>query len=179
MGDCDPWSEPETEWHLNWKSKFSESDREVTLKDNVTGEFHRADVMSETAKGPIVVEFQHSSISAEEQSAREEFYGRYGRLFWVLDLQPRAWNFAVSLNFGKPTHFRDKTFYKQNWGGRSQFIDRWKKSDTHVFLNLGDEVFYLATPKACRELVANLTKGEYYITPINLETFVCAVQDYF
>ena len=37
-GDCDPWSEGETPWHINWKQLFPEDWREVVIPP------HRADV---------------------------------------------------------------------------------------------------------------------------------------
>jgi len=72
--DCDPWSEPETEWHLNWKRRFPPECREVVIGN------HRADVRT---KNGIVIEFQHSSISVEEIRDREAFYGE--RMMWVID----------------------------------------------------------------------------------------------
>jgi competence CoiA-like predicted nuclease len=70
--DCDSWSEPETEWHLDWKEEFPKEWREVALG------CHRADVMTNAG----VIEFQHSSISADEILERESFYRR---IVWVLD----------------------------------------------------------------------------------------------
>jgi competence CoiA-like predicted nuclease len=70
--DCDSWSEPETEWHLDWKEEFPKEWREVALG------CHRADVMTNAG----VIEFQHSSISADDILERESFYRR---IVWVLD----------------------------------------------------------------------------------------------
>ena len=69
--DCDPWYEPESEWHRNWKSLFPDDWQEVTMGN------HRADV--KTPRG--VVEFQASSISSTEVQEREEFYGK---MIWVV-----------------------------------------------------------------------------------------------
>jgi hypothetical protein len=71
VADCDPWSEPESEWHRGWKARFPSEWQEVTMGP------HRADV-----KGPDgVLEIQKSSISIEEVREREEFYGR---MCWLL-----------------------------------------------------------------------------------------------
>lgn len=71
--DCDPWSEPETDWHYNWKLQFPDEWREVTVGD------HRADIC--TPNG-VVVEFQKSSISPAEIAEREL---EYERMAWVFD----------------------------------------------------------------------------------------------
>ena len=70
--DCDPWSEPESEWHLGWKSLFPKECCEVVMGP------HRADVRI----NGTVIEFQKSPISPEEIREREEFYGN---MIWVLD----------------------------------------------------------------------------------------------
>lgn len=69
--ECDSWTEPESEWHLDWKSRFPVEFQEVSLGE------HRADV-----KGPgAVLEVQRSAISVEAIREREEFYGE---MYWVL-----------------------------------------------------------------------------------------------
>ena len=70
--DCDPWSEPETEWHRKWKGYFPADWQEVTKPP------HRADVA-----GPDgVLEIQRSGISPAEIREREQFYGR---MAWLLN----------------------------------------------------------------------------------------------
>ena len=70
--DCDPWSEPETEWHRKWKGYFPADWQEVTKPP------HRADVA-----GPDgVLEIQRSGISPAEIREREVFYGR---MAWLLN----------------------------------------------------------------------------------------------
>ena len=69
--DCDPWYEPESDWHFNWKNRFPKEYQEVTVGN------HRADV--KTPK--LVVEFQRSSISTDEIQERES---HYKNMVWVL-----------------------------------------------------------------------------------------------
>lgn len=75
---CDPWWEPETAWHREWKERFPAGWREV-IQWSAAGEKHIADVRN--ASG-LVIEFQHSAISAQERTAREAFYED---LIWVVD----------------------------------------------------------------------------------------------
>ena len=77
--NCDPWWEPETEWHRNWKNQFSPEWQEVIQYDQKSGEKHIADVR--TGHG-LVIEFQHSHLKPEERAARESFYGN---MIWVVD----------------------------------------------------------------------------------------------
>lgn len=86
--DCDPWYEPESIWHRQWKEQFPSDWREVVIGK------HRADV--QTPRG--IIEFQASCISASEIQERENFYQR---MVWVVKadafdferkLSPRAWS---------------------------------------------------------------------------------------
>jgi hypothetical protein len=103
-GDCDPWSEPEGPWHLGWKELFDMACREIALRDPATGELHRADVLvgSGTPRA-TVLELQHSSISEDERNAREAFYRRGHRMFWLVHIHSESsflgTYFGMSLDF--------------------------------------------------------------------------------
>lgn len=90
-GDCDPWSEPEGPWHLGWKELFDISCREIALRDPMSGELHRADVLvgSGTPRA-TVLELQHSSISEDERNTREAFYRRGHRMFWLVHIHSES-----------------------------------------------------------------------------------------
>lgn len=77
--NCDPWWEPETEWHRSWKNNYDIGWQEVVLIDEKTGEKHIADVRTEHS---LVIEFQHSHIKPEERTSREKFYKN---MVWVVD----------------------------------------------------------------------------------------------
>ena len=72
--DCDPWSEPMTEWHLGWQRAVPPERREVVMGP------HRTDIV--TASGGVV-EIQHSPIAAGVITEREDFYGE--RMAWLFD----------------------------------------------------------------------------------------------
>lgn len=55
--DCDPWSELITKWHADWQNRFPAYMREIAVG------CHRADVHLPDDR---VIEFQHSSLSADE-----------------------------------------------------------------------------------------------------------------
>lgn len=76
---CDPWWEPETEWHRSWKNNYPAEWQEVSLFDNETAEKHIADVRT---THQLVIEFQHSYIDPNERKAREEFYKN---MIWIVD----------------------------------------------------------------------------------------------
>jgi competence protein CoiA len=71
--DCDPWSEGESSWHLDWKAKATPSRCEVTIGP------HRADIVNRSG---TVIEFQHSPLTQDQVREREEFYGD---MVWLVD----------------------------------------------------------------------------------------------
>jgi competence protein CoiA len=77
--NCDPWWEPETDWHRNWKNEFPLRWQERILWDEATREKHIADVF--TLAG-LTVEVQHSHLEPEERRAREAFYKN---MLWIVD----------------------------------------------------------------------------------------------
>lgn len=81
--ECDTWYEGETEWHRNWKNEFPISFQEVVKNDPRTGEKHIADIFHPTRH--LTIEFQHSPISLQEITSREDFYGK---LIWIVDVTP-------------------------------------------------------------------------------------------
>jgi hypothetical protein len=75
--DCDLWHEPETEWHLYWKSLVEPDFCEKIIEKG--GERHRADIIGNFG---LVIEVQHSSIGTADIEAREDFYNN---MLWVFD----------------------------------------------------------------------------------------------
>ena len=122
LKDCDEWAEGETPWHLAWKSRFADS--EVTITRN--GKSHRADVVSSRGK---VIEFQHSTISAEEIEEREEFYGD---MVWVLDVASAYSNSRIGLDQRWPE--AGEPYCKFKWNRRKTSFDA---SARPIFLDLG------------------------------------------
>lgn len=83
--DCDPWWEPETDWHRSWKSHASLDRIEVVMGD------HRADIVGRDNR---VIELQASPISPEEIQARER---HYGPMCWLINGEGFAGNFRVEV----------------------------------------------------------------------------------
>jgi hypothetical protein len=74
--DCDPWWEPESEWHRQWKNIVHEDLREVVIEKE--GEKHRADIQLPSG---IIIEFQKSPLPIGERLRREKFYEK---MLWVI-----------------------------------------------------------------------------------------------
>jgi len=87
--DCDPWYEPESKWHRDWKEFWPIENREVVIGN------HRADIKT---KGGTVVELQNSSISSQEIQERERFYDN---MIWVVNAE----------TFWENIYLRDKEDY--------------------------------------------------------------------
>lgn len=88
--DCDPWSEPETEWHRLWKDQLADPDHQEVVMER-GGRAHRADAVITDG---TVVELQTTFLSPDEIAERESFYGRMVwlyRCYWSDRLQGRFW----------------------------------------------------------------------------------------
>lgn len=73
--DCDHWHEPESQWHLDWKSQIRKDCVEVKCQN------HRADIKSPTG---MVVELQNSNMPMEIAQEREEFYDS---MVWLVNAE--------------------------------------------------------------------------------------------
>jgi competence protein CoiA len=114
---CDTWWEPETEWHRQWKNRFSTEWQEIILVDERTGERHIADVRT---PGGLVIEFQRSAITHGEVKSRESFYGT---MIWVIDgckSDLDKDHFAMSRSSPDADGLADF-----RWYGRGQLFARW------------------------------------------------------
>lgn len=180
-GDCDPWSEPESEWHRTWKGLFNPIHCEVFMRDFDSREIHRADVMCPKNGGPgVVLELQHSHISEDERLSREAFYSRENRMFWLLNMhrtRSLAFSFGQCLNFdeAKREDHGGHAFYHMEWFMPGTMLDKWKESRAHVFLHHGNHIYYLATNAACRNLVSRQSKGQFALAPLTIRKFLIAV----
>jgi len=180
--DCDSWSEPEGQWHIEWKELFDRSCRETTLRDPLTDEHHRADILvCRDTPYATVLELQHSSISYDEISAREAFYKREHRMFWLVHIHNEksslGYNFFNSLDLQSClVKYKGNTFAIMQWMGRStQFIEKWKRATAHVFFQAGAYIFYLASPIVAKNLGRTFGRGEYALCQISQNDFLDAV----
>lgn len=181
-GDCDSWSESEGTWHLGWKELFDMSCREITLRDPMTGELHRADVLvGNGTPRATVLELQHSPINEDERSAREAFYRREHRMFWLVHIHSESSflgeYFGMSLDFKSRviTH-SGKEFAVMHWmGSNKQFIEKWKRATAHVFFHAGPDIFYLASPNVTARLGGPFQRGEFALCQLSHDDFLQAV----
>jgi len=75
---CDPWYEPESDWHREWKQFIDNNHREVIITLN--GEKHIADIVT----GIGIIELQHSHLPFTERVKREAFYKN---LIWIVHVK--------------------------------------------------------------------------------------------
>lgn len=101
-GECDPWAENESEWHLSWKRLFPKANTEVPVWDVFLNMHHRADIRLNDG---TVVELQHSSISVGEIIVRQRVYKK---TIWVFDVKEAYDNkhFDFRLKQGSTFTFR-------------------------------------------------------------------------
>ena len=129
---CDPWWGGETEWHREWKGRFPEDWREVVHVDDQTGEKHIADV--KTPSG-LVIEFQHSHLSYEEQVSREAFYQN---MIWVVD-GDRDTNAPGTFCVGFSSHPVNlcPVVHSVGWWSQSRLLERWSDTTAPVYIDFG------------------------------------------
>jgi hypothetical protein len=100
---------------------------------------------------------------------------------WLLhvvnDNNLRGSHFSLSLSDSRPMEHKGKTFFRMTWfaPGR-QFIEKWKRSSAHVFLDHSGHLYYLATSLACADLIQGFGKGEFALRLIPAEQFVRIVR---
>lgn len=127
--DCDTWSEPETPWHAAWKSRYERTEVVIEGCVGVASARHRADAICQMQGQEMIVEFQHSSITAEEVRERELFYGD---MAWVVDASDAFRRERLELTFKYPeTGSPYCTFW---WKQRRRSFDDCRSP---LFLDLG------------------------------------------
>jgi competence protein CoiA len=161
---CDPWWEPETEWHKVWKNKFPAGWQEVVHYAQ-SGEKHVADVKTQ---GGIVIEFQHSFLKAKERAARESFYRK---MVWVIDGRRRKRDAAQFLKcigpcvWGRPPFILHVANHE-----RCALLRDSISSPVPVYFDLGiggkdgTPVFWRRDPIS--------GNGRVYLTPVSQESFL-------
>jgi competence protein CoiA len=129
---CDPWWEPETEWHRSWKNQFPAAWQEIGHTAQ-NGDRHRADVKTESG---LVLEFQYSALDEVERISREEFYPR---LVWVVHAYRRLRDrnkFFASLSGPLRVASQLPTFTIHR--DDSALLRDWGKSCVPVYLDFGE-----------------------------------------
>jgi hypothetical protein len=166
---CDPWWEPETEWHRAWKDQFPKDWQEIIQRSD-DGEKHRADV--KTDRG-IVLEFQHSHLRQEERESREIFYQE---MVWVVDGLRRVRDrsrFFASLTAPSIVKAKPLTFSLPSNEGA--LLRDWVGSRNPVFLDFGDnsepgDPLPFHTPVLWR-LNPRTPKGKALLSPVFKTSF--------
>lgn len=113
--ECDSFKEPETFWHINWKSHFPKEFQEVVIGE------HRADIRT---KERLIIEFQNSPLSPEEILERENYYKK---MVWVLNGETIGKNICYL-----------KQRFRWRW-----FPKSWGFSNKQIYMDEGENLFKL------------------------------------
>lgn len=152
---CDSWSEPETEWHREWKGHFPEHYREVIMYDEVTGEKHIADIRTDSG---VTIEFQNSPIPIQELISRNKFYKK---IIWVVNGNAKHCdnlNAQINLIVNYGSYEAKFLFY-----GRSKIFDKWMSSSTPVFFDFGEQHLYLLKQYSLKNGIFKLMRKEIFL----------------
>ena len=110
-----------------WKDCFPKRWQETLHVDGRTGERHIADVKADSG---LVVEVQHSPISADELQSREDFYGD---MIWIVDARDLHGYFSLGTSRDLATC--DPMSYHFQWFSRSTLLKRWSQARKPVFFD--------------------------------------------
>lgn len=164
---CDPWWEPVTEWHRNWKNRFPVDWQEISHR-SPSGEKHRADV--KTAK-KLVFEFQYSALSQDERKSREGFYPR---LVWVVSGLRRkrdSMKFFASLRGALPAYSVPTfTILREE----SALLRDWGESRVPVYFDFGESTERPPLMSALWRLHPGARGSTAYVSPMNRAEFLAA-----
>lgn len=139
--------EPESEWHVSWKSPIHDEYCEVIFGDNNE---HRADILG---SNNTVIEIQRSIIDIRDSRERVQFYKQATnrRVIWVVDIQ-EFWKKRFFLD-GKPD---SSGHYNVTWKPKRTWLwDLAATPDTNLFLEFNQSNDKL--------LQAWIHKGKMYV----------------
>lgn len=161
--ECDHWWENETEWHRAWKNHFPKENQEIRQKDEITGEWHIADVKTTR---DYILEFQHSFLNSLERQSRNKFYG--GKLVWIVDglnRQKDKSQFDLFLKNAVPIHQNFPILKLHPFLNECRILEEWSECNVPVFFDFGLEL-----PLWC--LLPKSSKGHYYVLEYSRQNFV-------
>jgi competence protein CoiA len=169
-GPCDPWWEPETNWHRAWKNQFPE-DWQEKIHWSGDGEKHIADVKTESG---VVLEFQHSFLARDERESREKFYQK---MVWVVDglrrMRDRS-RFFVSLAGASIVKAKPLTYSLRSNEGA--LLRDWVDGHSPVFFDFGDNSEPGDPPSFGGPFLWRLEprspKGEAHLSPVLKTSFL-------
>ncbi|AMN40481.1 competence protein CoiA [Rhodoplanes sp. Z2-YC6860] len=161
---CDPWWEPETEWHRSWKNEFPADWQEV-VHFAQSGEKHIADVKTQSG---MIIEFQHSFLKMEEREARELFYRK---MVWVVDGRRRKRDVEQLLKcIGRCVWDQPPFILHVTNHAECALLRDWNSSSMPVYFDLGVRqedgrpIFWRRDPIS--------RNGRTYLTPVSRESFL-------
>lgn len=135
-----------SEWHRQWQLLFPEECREVIVEHE--GEKHIADIKC----GRMVVEFQHSPMSAEEFEKRTRFYTESGNiLIWVFDYADECDALVSTVNYEYKLEEFDSDKWRWQYAHKTfQYFNSASDDNSKIFLMFEDNT------KNIRRIVWNI-----------------------
>ena len=158
--DCDPWQEPETQWHRNWKNCFGDLQEQMHEKD---GTRHMADV--KTPDGTIV-EFRHRFINGEGQRTRQAFFGE--TMFWVVDCASNPKRIG-RFKDNRYCLYRERVSGHEVWSTREAckcFPQTWINCQRFVFFDFGEDDLWCIFPRNGNDVDAicmSMSKDDFVV----------------
>lgn len=132
--NCDPWYEPESDWHRDWKRFVDNNHREVVIVRN--GKKHIADITT----GIVIIELQHSHLSFTDRIEREEFYKN---MIWIVHVKRERFTIRERPDF--TSLYGDDFEKSMNVSFWWSYPLRWVIKDMHcqTFIDFDDNPYLL------------------------------------
>lgn len=143
--ECDSWLWHKTDWHLFWQNLFNKEKQEVII---IKGEKkHIADIVS----NELVIEIQHSAISHEDITLREQFYGN---VIWLLDGNNCTYELCDMVDYHDDKIVYTLAKIKKSW---IQFISK------EAYINTGDVIY---------KIIKHINDGYFILQKIPMDNFM-------
>jgi competence protein CoiA len=127
--ECDPWAEPDSEWHRGWQEFALPGMREVVMGP------HRADIFTPSGR---VVELQHSNLSVDEIGEREQFYGP--KMIWLWDCREARAKGRLDIRYEQGVDDFGLPWASFRWKHPRKTLAACRRSR---FLDIGGEILIL------------------------------------
>lgn len=170
-GGCDPWTDRDTKWHIEWKDRAPEQCRERVIRGNheVLGDHrgfdpgHRVADIYTTDGLTVRLRSFYPQIKVKDLNVKavSQMEGYFGRMLWLFNIQPVAHIFNFDFR-------RSYDAWKFTW----QVVPRYFTTITHpFFLDFGGtdkifQVFKIGKTRGC------VGEGRFMSRPTFAKTFI-------
>lgn len=134
--DCEGWTKPMTQYHIDFQNKFDRSNQEIIVIEDVVK--HRADIKI----NDTIIEIQATKITNKNILKRNTFYSKNNRLIWVIYVKE-------PYDKGNIGTYSDHIYWKYRWNT----IFNYAMENVELYLHFektdsqGDDMLFYVSKK--------------------------------